>query len=89
MAAMASGQLTATSNVNLVENIGFGPDATHTTQGAPRLAPPQSFPCPPSPVPVTVDRMADAWATRATSADRRSTTIDRVRQYALAQRRAR
>ena len=86
---MVSDQLTATSNVNLVENIGFGTDATHTTQGAPRLAPPQSLPLPTAPVPVTVDRMADAWATRRHFGGSALTTIDRVRQYAVAQRRAR
>jgi hypothetical protein len=89
MAAMASGQLTATSNVNLVENIGFGADATHTLQGAPRLAPPQPISLPTVAVPVVMDRMADAWATRHHFGGSALTTLDRVRQYALAQRRAR
>lgn len=86
LAAMAGSQLTATSNVNLVENIGFGSEATHTRQGAPRMAPATSVPLPVRQVPVSVDRMADAWATRHHFGGSLLTSIDRVRKYARGDR---
>jgi len=85
-AAMASGQLTATSNVNLVENIGFGSDATHTVGGAARLAPPTPVVLPTEPVPVVVDLMADQWATRHHFGGSMLTSLDRVRKYARSDR---
>lgn len=64
LTAMRCGQLTATSNVQLTENIGFGSAATHQTL-APAFMPPlaaASFPL--VDVPVEVDTRADAWARR-------------------------
>jgi hypothetical protein len=80
-AAMASGQLTATSNINLVENIGFGSDATHTVSGWPKLAAPRSQTLPVAEVPVAVDRRADIWAARHHFGGSLLTSMDRVRQY--------
>lgn len=80
-AAMTSGQLTATSNVNLVENIGFGSEATHTVDGRSRLAPPLPQPLPVEDVPVVVDRLADVWAARHHFGGSVLTSADRVRQY--------
>jgi len=61
LASMASHQLTATSNVNLIENIGFGETATHTVEDRHQLAPVRSITLPTRPVPVEIDRRADEW----------------------------
>ena len=61
LAAMASGQLTATSNINLVQNIGFGSDATHTVVDRDELQPLGQAPQTLDDVPVVVDEKADAW----------------------------
>lgn len=63
LAAMARGGLTATSNVNLVENVGFGAEATHTVE-AMDVQPVASIALPTRPVPVEVDEKADAWTRR-------------------------
>jgi hypothetical protein len=59
-AGMRLGQYTATSNVNLIENIGFRDDATHT-QVAVDTLPVQAISLPTVPVPVRVDEKADTW----------------------------
>jgi hypothetical protein len=59
--AMVSGQLTATSNVNLIENIGFGSSATHTIEDREELQPIQALQLPTAVVPVLLDARADAW----------------------------
>ena len=58
------GGLTATPNVNLVSNIGFGEDATHTTSKKSRHAelPVQSLGVITHPLEVAHDRVADEWA---------------------------
>lgn len=62
LAAMASGGLTATSNVNLVENVGFGPDSTHTVEIPDYLRSVESMPVPlVHPTHVRTDPGADAW----------------------------
>lgn len=61
LAAMASGQLTATSNVNLIENVGFGESATHTVEDRDELQPIRAQHLPLADVEVVVDRRADAW----------------------------
>ena len=61
LAAMARGQLTATPNVNLVENIGFGSTATHTVEDREELQPLGRAPVPLREAPVVVDERADAW----------------------------
>ena len=60
LASMASQQLTATTNVNLIENIGFGETATHTVEYRHELTA-GSLQLPTVPVPVVVDRKADEW----------------------------
>ena len=64
LAALAGRQLTATSNVNLVENIGFGSTATHTFEDHGYLQPIGSAHVPSTPVRVAVDERADAWTRR-------------------------
>ena len=64
LAAMASRQLTATSNVNLIENIGFGETATHTVEDRNELQPVGTAEVPLKDVPVTADERADAWTRR-------------------------
>jgi hypothetical protein len=59
-AGMRLGQYTATSNVNLIENIGFREDATHTHVAVDTL-PVEPIALPTKPVPVRVDEKADAW----------------------------
>jgi hypothetical protein len=61
LAAMAAGQLTATSNVNLVRNIGFGESATHTVLDRDELQPIAPMALPTRPVTVVLDEQADAW----------------------------
>lgn len=53
---------TATSNTNLVENIGFGGLATHTDQTPPYLRVPGEMALPLADVPVELDEKADAWS---------------------------
>jgi hypothetical protein len=60
-AAMRSGQFIATSNVALVENIGFGENATHTHEGESGITPLGSVSFPLAEVPVVADAKADKW----------------------------
>ena len=60
-AAMAEGALTATPNVNLVENVGFRQDATHTVRIPKYLRDVRSIPLPTSPTVVQLDDSADRW----------------------------
>lgn len=60
-AAMSSGGLTATPNVNLVDNVGFGVDATHTVRPPEHLLASGDVVLPTKPVPVVADERADAW----------------------------
>lgn len=64
LATMVSGQLTATSNVNLIENIGFGELATHTVEDRDELQPIEAITLPTRDVPVALDSRADAWTRR-------------------------
>jgi hypothetical protein len=59
---MSRGMLTATSNVNLVDNIGFGETATHTGVRPTYLRTSEEIPLPTSPVLVRVDEKADGWS---------------------------
>jgi hypothetical protein len=61
LAAMASGQLTAISNTNLVHNVGFGANATHTLVEMDELMPVEPIELPTQPVVVRLDAKADAW----------------------------
>jgi hypothetical protein len=59
-AAMRQDQLIATCNTNLVRNIGFGDDATHTLEVV-DIEPVGSVVLPTKPVRVQADERADAW----------------------------
>jgi hypothetical protein len=89
LANMAAGQLTATCNTNLVENIGFGQEATHTFEGDPLLMPLGSVQLPTRAIQVRVDRKADDWARKHHFRATALGTIDRVRKYAAIQWKAR
>lgn len=79
LAAMESGQLTATSNVNLIRNIGFGDLATHTKVDRQDLQPTGEVVLPLADVPVELDARADAW-TRTHHFG--ATTLGMVQQFA-------
>jgi len=59
---MARNMLTATSNTNLIDNVGFGSLATHTHEQPPYLRPSRDIDLPVRDVPVKVDERADAWS---------------------------
>lgn len=59
---MSRGMLSATSNVNLVDNIGFGGSATHTEVRPHYLRQSEEIRLPAAAVPVEVDERADAWS---------------------------
>lgn len=61
LAAMAANAWTATSNVNLIQNIGFNEQATHTHIDRQDLQPIQPIAMPLAEVPVVQDKKADAW----------------------------
>lgn len=63
-AAMRTDGLTATSNVNLVENLGFGESATHTKRTPRHLRQVEPIELPTTPIRVAVDERADAWTRR-------------------------
>ena len=58
---MKNGMLTATSNTNLIENIGFNEQATHTTEDRDELQPVIPIALPTTPVPIKLDHKADSW----------------------------
>lgn len=64
LASMAAGRLTATPPVNLVENAGFRPDATHTLRRPDYLRAVEPYPRPWSGTPVALDERADRWLMR-------------------------
>lgn len=59
---MTRDMFTATSNVNLVDNIGFGVSATHTEVRPTYLRVSEEVTLPTDPIPVEVDERADAWS---------------------------
>lgn len=61
-AGMERDMYTATSNVNLVDNIGFGDLATHTEVRPAYLRPSEEIKLPTDYVAVDVDEKADAWS---------------------------
>ncbi len=61
LAAMAANAWTATSNVNLIKNIGFDEQATHTHVDRQDLQPIRPITLPLTQVPVEQDKKADAW----------------------------
>lgn len=60
LASMEANSWTATSNTNLVENIGFGADATHTHVEV-QTRSVESIRLPTRPIEVELDSRADAW----------------------------
>lgn len=64
LSSMAAGRLTATPAVNLVENVGFRPDATHTLRRPDYLRPVEPWAGPWPKVPVVLDERADRWLMR-------------------------
>ena len=58
---MKNGMLTATSNTNLIKNIGFNEQATHTTEDRNELQPVIPIVLPTTPVPIKFDHKADSW----------------------------
>ena len=63
-ASMVRRQWTATSNLNLIRNIGFDELATHTREDRNELPEPQAIGLPLAEVPVELDERADAWTRR-------------------------
>lgn len=61
-AGMSRDMYTATSNVNLVDNIGFGSVATHTDVRPGYLRTSEDISLPTAPVAVRVDERADGWS---------------------------
>ena len=80
LASMVSGQWTATSNRNLIQNIGFDELATHTFEDRGELQPVMPMPTPTAPVPVVVDARADDWTRRHHF---HATALGMVRQASL------
>ena len=62
--AMRQGGLTVTPNVNLVTNIGWGIDSTHTQEVPPHLQPTGHLTFPLESLPVTQDRAMDKWTNK-------------------------
>jgi len=58
---MTTGQIVATVNDNLIENLGFGGDATHTHERPELLPVATSVEVPTMPSLVEVDELADRW----------------------------
>ena len=61
LAQMADGGLTATANTNLVDNVGFAQDATHTALQPSFIRPSESIEFPLTHPEVTRDLTADRW----------------------------
>jgi hypothetical protein len=60
-ASLKSNSFVATSNVNLTENMGFGPGSTHTGTVPKFILPTQSINFPLAHPPVAIDRIANNW----------------------------
>ncbi len=77
LAQMSEGALTATANVNLVDNIGFGVAATHTNDKPAFCLPTSAIQFPLQHPPVMDDRAADLWCSRAITTDIAKRAIQR------------
>ncbi len=62
--AVLKDQLLAVPNVNLTDNVGFGPGATHYFHPFPTMQPSGAMHFPISDVPIERDTMADVWLRR-------------------------
>ena len=83
LASMAVNQWTATCNTNLVRNIGFDEQATHTFEDRDELMPVGEVRLPLAEVPVKVDERADAWTRKHHFRATTSGMIDQFRKYAM------
>jgi len=83
LASMAGNQWTATCNTNLIRNIGFDEQATHTFEDRNELTPVASVPLPLAQVPLEVDQGADAWTRKNHFRATASGMIDQFRIYAM------
>ena len=63
-AGMDRNMLTATANTNLVDNIGWGTSATHTSDRPKYLRTSENIELPTGPITVEVDEKADVWSRR-------------------------
>jgi hypothetical protein len=86
LASLEEGSLVATSNVNLVENIGFDAAATHTTAGTSGLQPIGQAVLPIADVPVRMDAKAAQWTMRYHCKATTIGALDRLRRYAMNRR---
>jgi hypothetical protein len=87
LASMSSGQLTATSNVNLVENIGFGDQATHTFERMEGLRPVQPISLPIECPDFRLDHKADQWTRRNHFGATWSGMVNKAIKYVVRDRR--
>ena len=72
---------TATSNVNLVDNIGFGDTATHTERRPQYLRSSENMTFPLVHPPVAVDEKADGWSRRVVFEATTSGLVDHGLRY--------
>lgn len=86
LASLSTNALVATSNVNLVRNIGFGGGATHTLSGDPGLMPIGSQPLPLADVPVRVDEEAARWTMKYHCRATVLGGLDRIRHHVRSRR---
>jgi len=80
---MASGGLTATSNTNLTENIGFSGDSTHTNYAPPYVRPAGSLAWPLVHPRVERDLAADRWVRKSILQSTTSSMLGMARQNLL------
>ena len=83
LTSMAANQWTATSNTNLIRNIGFDDQATHTFEDRDELTPIVPVRLPLAQVPVEVDEQADAWTRKHHFRATASGMMDQFRIYAM------
>ena len=83
LTSMAANQWTATSNTNLIRNIGFDDQATHTFEDRDELTPVIPVALPLAEVPVKVDELADTWTRTHHIRATPSGMMDQFRIYAM------
>lgn len=86
VASMEQNAFAITSNVNLVENIGFGENATHTFSGDSGLMPTGTLNFPLAHVPMELDRRAAHWTMIHHCKASVVGAVDRIRHYYLDRR---
>lgn len=83
LAQMANGGLTATSNTNLTENIGFCGDSTHTNYTPPYVRPSEPLDWPLSHPAVERDLQADRWVRKQILQSTTSSMLGMAKQNLL------